>query len=550
MYQISRNGTNRHTPPRVVILGGGYGGIYAALELQKAAKRGEIELTLISRDNFFLVQPMLAEVISGSIEPLHIVNPIRRMLRWTNFEQAEIEGVDVQNRFVTIRYPNHAHQHSFEYDYLIVAVGSRTDLSAFPGVAEHAFPFKTMGDALRLRNHLISVLEAAEVEKNPHERRELLTFVVTGGGYTGVEVASEINEFIKEACDSYSRVDADEVKVILLQRADRILPELSEKLANFSHRLLEKRGIEIRLDTSLKSATGQSATLDDGTIIPTRTLVAAVGSGPNRVLDYLPGQRERGRLVTDETLAVKDLPGIWAVGDCAWIPDTVEGGAYPPTAQHALREGRHAARNILSVIKGNEPKPFTYKTLGVFVPLARYSAAAEVMGLKLSGFPAWWLYRTYYLYQLPRLERKLRVVIDWTLDLIFPGDIVYMDVTRSQAMTRAHYDPGASIYLQDELAHSFYIIISGEVDVVREQDDHEIHVATLGSGEYFGEMALLQEGRHTASVKARTPVDVMVMTGADFTALAASSSRFSELLHSVMRQRLAGTTANGARRPE
>jgi NADH dehydrogenase len=550
MYRVSNNGTGRYTPPRVVILGGGYSGIYAALELQKAAKRGEIELTLISRDNFFLVQPMLAEAISGSIEPLHIVNPIRRMLRWTRFEQAEIEGIDAQSHAVTVRYPNHPHQHVVEYDYLIVAVGTGTDLSALPGVAEHAFPFKILGDALRLRNHLISVLEAAEVEKDPHERRELLTFVVTGGGYTGVEVASEINEFIKEACNSYSRVDADEVKVILLHRADRILPELSEKLANFSHRLLEKRGIEIRLNTSLKSATGQSATLGDGTVIPTRTLVAAVGSAPNRLLDYLPGQRERGRLVVDETLAVEGLSDIWAIGDCASIPDPIEGGTHPPTAQHALREGKQAARNVLAVVRGDEPKPFTYKTLGVFVPLARFSAAAEVMGLKLSGFPAWWLYRTYYLYQLPRLERKLRVVIDWTLDLIFPGDIVYMDVARSQAVTRAHYDPGETIFCQGELAGSFYIIISGEVEVVRDQDHQDVHIANLGAGEYFGEMALLQQGRHTASVKAKTPVDVLVMAGADFTALATSSSRFSELLHSVMRQRLAGTTVNSSRRAE
>ncbi len=547
MFNRRSNTTSEGNVPRVVILGGGHGGVYAALGLQKAAKRGEIELSLISRDNFFLYHPLLAEVISGSIEPLHVVNPIRRLITSADFLQAEVEAIHVDSQNVTIRYPGNPHRHHIPYDQLVIAVGRSTDLSALPGVAEHAFPFKTLGDAFTLRNHVIRMLEAAEVEEDPDMKREMLTFVVAGGGYTGVEAVAGINAFVKEASKDYRHVTADEVRGILLHGESRILPELSEKLAAFSHRLMERRGIEIRLNTLLKSATAERAILDDDTAIPTRTLVAAVGSAPARLLDSISSERDRrGRLVVDETLAVPGQRGIWAVGDAAAVPDLLKGGTAPPTAQYALREAKQAARNILATIRGKSPRSFSYRNRGVFVPLSRYSAATEAFGLKLSGFLAWWLYRTYNLYQLPRLERKLRVVTDWTLDLVFPGDIVYTDIARSQGMTKAHYEAGASVYHQGELATNFYIILSGEVEVVREQDGEETGVATLGIGEYFGEVSLLQGDQHTASVRALTSVDVLVMSGADFTALASSSSRFGELLNGVMRQRLAASSTNGS----
>ena len=531
-------------PPRVVILGGGYGGVYTALRLQKAARRGQIELSMVSRDNFFLFYPMLAEVVSGSIEPPHIVNPIRRLCRFTNFYQAEIEAVDVESRHVIINYHGHADYRQIPYDHLVIAVGNSIDLSTLPGVAEHAFLFKNLGDALFLRNHLITVLEVAEVEEDPEHRRECLTFVVAGGGYTGVEVAAEINDFVREAARSYRHVDPEEVKVILLQSESRILPELSEEMAAFSQRLLEKRGIEIRLNTRIEGATAESAIVSGGVTIPTRTLVAAIGAAPNRLMDSLPCPRDsKGRLVVDETLAVSGYPGLWAAGDCAAIPDVRSGGICPPTAQYAMREARHLAGNVLAAIAGKAPRPFSHRNLGVFVPLGRFSAAAEVPGFKVSGFPAWWLYRTYYMYQLPRLERKIKVVIDWTLDLFFRRDIVQQDISRSERTSRAHYEAGQIIFSQGELARSFYIILSGTVEVYREQDDQEVPLATLGPGEYFGEMSLLQGVRHTASARALDPVDLLIMSGADFTALATSSARFGELLVGVMRQR---QTANDA----
>ena len=531
------------SPPRVVVMGGGYGGVYAALKLQKATKRREIQLSLVSRDNYFLSQPMLAEVVSGSIEPPHIVNPIRRLLPQASFHQAEIEAVETDRRNVVINYHgDHTHFDHIPYDHLVIAVGASTDLSNLPGMAEHAFPFKTMGDAFFLRNHLISVLEQAEVETDPGPKSELLTFLVAGGGYTGVEVAAEINSFVREAAKSYPHIDQHDVKVILLHRGTRILPILNEKLAVFSHGVLERHGLEVRLGASIKSATAQSAILDDGVVVQTRTLVAAIGSAPNRLLGNIPVERdEKGRVVVSDTLAVPGHPGMWAVGDCAAVPDLRGGGICPPTAQYALRQARHLARNIMADIRGKALRPFSHKNLGSFVPLGRFSATADILGFKLSGFLAWWLYRTYYLLLLPRLERKLRVLTDWTLELGFHRDIVQIDTFRSQGLSRAHYETGESIYREGDLARSFYTILSGRVQVVRRQAEGELQVASLEAGEYFGEMSLLQGLRHTASVRALVPTDVLIMNGADFKALAGSSIYFGETLEEVMRRRLSSS---------
>lgn len=544
MFSRFRRAEREGPVPSVVILGGGYGGVHAALELQRAARRGEIELTLISRDNFFLFQPMLAEVISGSIGPFNVVSPVRRLVPYARVHQAEIESVDTVNRTVAIRYPGHARLTYIRYNHLIFAVGSATDLSQFPGVEEHALPFKTLGDAFRLRNHLISMLEAADVEDDPFYKRRTLTFVIAGGGYTGIEVAAEINEFLRVASKSYRNVSSEEFNVVLLHRSGRILPELGDRLANLSHRLLEKRGIYIRLHTELRGATEGSALLADDVFVPTKTLVATIGASPNPLLTELPCELERGRLVVDETLVVKGGENLWAVGDCALVPDMLRGGFCPPTAQFALRQAKSVARNVLATIRGAPAKPFRYKSRGVFVPLGGFAAAAETFGLELSGFLAWWLYRTFYLLQLPRMERKLRVVTDWTLDLVFPPDIVKVDIDRERGTSRRHYEAGEYIYRKGDIAQEFYVVLGGEVEVLHAHEGQVSRVATLGIGEYFGEVSLLSDAPHSSSVRACTPVQLLVMTGADFLALASSSSLFGEMLRAVVQERTTIDTAN------
>ena len=548
----SKTRKSGESPPRVVILGAGYGGVYTGLGLQKAARRRQIELVIVNRENYFAFQPLLAEVISGSIEPLHVVNPTRRLLPAAHFYQAEIVNVDADERTVRIRHKGRARDRWIPYDHLVIAIGSSTDMSRLPGVEEHGFRLKTLGDAFFLRNHLIGMLEQAAEESDPLQKKEMLTFVVAGAGYTGVEVAAEINEFTREAARSYRYVEPDDISVILLQGRDRILPELSDVLARFSHQIMKKRGVEIRLNTRLRSATAQGIVLSDGKKIATRTLVATIGSSPNPVLKSISPpfpMDERGLLRVDETLAVPGYPNVWAIGDCAAIPDSTTGGTAPDTAQYALREAKQAARNILASLEGRSPSPFRFRSLGVFVPLGRHSAAAEVylfgLTLKLKGWVAWWLYRTYYLLQIPLLERKIRVAIDWTVELFFHWDIVQIDTTRTELMSRAHFEAGQLVFAQGNRARSFFIVLDGQVEVLREEDGTETRVATLGKGEFFGEMALLAGGRHTASVRAKTPVDLLVMNGDDFTALTGSSSQFGELLKGVteLRQSSGATAA-------
>lgn len=531
--------------PRVVILGGGYGGVYTALGLQKEARKGLIHLSIVSRDNFFLAQPMLAEVVSGSIEPSHIISPIRRLCPKSNFHQAEIEDIDLDRRLVVIRYRGQANYQYIPFDHLVLAVGATTDLSWSPGVAAHSFGFKTLGDAIALRNHLIAVLEKANVESDLNRKRDLLTFVVAGGGYTGVEVSAEINDFVKEASQSYQNVQPASIKVVLLQGSSRILPELDGASACFSHRVLQRKGIEIKLDARIVDATSESVTLKDGSSIPTRTLIAAIGSVENPLLENISCQKDhRGRLVVDSTLAVLGHPNVWSLGDCAAIPDGVSGQVCPPTAQCAIRSAKLLAKNIMATISGKSVKPFAYKDRGVFVPLGRFSGTAHVMGFNVSGFWAWWMYRTFFLLQLPRLKRKIQVLIDWSLELIFSRDIVNLDITKSRQTTRSHYNPGQIVFRQGDLAQGFFIILEGRVEVVHERDGDLESVATLGPGDYFGEMSLLYGVRHTATIRAITAVDVVIMNGNDFTVLANSSSEFRELFGSAMKQRLSALGAD------
>ena len=521
-----------------MVLGGGYGGLYAALELRKAARKGKIDVTLISRDNFFLVQPLLPEAVSGGIEPPHIIKSLRRLLPGVDFHQAEINAVDPEMREVHIRHPGSPRDRRISYDHLLVAVGGSTDLSSLPGMSEHAYPVKTIGDAFTLRSHLLGALDLAQVTSSVDEKCKLLTFVVAGAGYTGVEVASEINDFVREAVRSYPNIEAGELKVVLLQRSGRILPELSERLALFSHRILERDGIDVRVNVPIRGATAESAVLGTGELIPTRTLVSALGARPNPLLkSFSRGLSAKGRLDSDEFLRVPAYPDVWVAGDAGTIPNLREGGSCAPTAQFALREARHAAFNILAVIDGRPPKPFVYRDIGVLVTLGGYKGAAEVFGLKLQGFIAWFLFRSFWLLQLPGLERKLRVMIDWTVDLLFKRDIVKYESATSDRLGRSHYERGQTIFRQGEIADSFYVILDGHVEVCRGDGDSRHVLATLGPGQYFGEMALRRGGRHSASVIAEGPVDLLVLSANDFTALSTSSSEFSELIDSAIEAR-------------
>jgi NADH dehydrogenase len=303
---------------RILILGGGFGGVYTAITLEKLLKHEPtVEISLVNKDNYLVFQPMLPEVISGSIGILDVISPIRRLCPRTNLYTRTVESIDLRNRTVTVSSGFRPRPHVLEYDHLVIAMGNMTSFAGHPGLADHALPFKDLGDALVLRNHIIHALEEADIERDPDVRRALLTFVVAGGGFSGVEAVAALNDFVREGARSFRNIDHDEIKVILLHAGELILPELPKRLAQFAQNQLRRRGIEIRLTTRLSGATAESALLAGGERIVTKTLVSTVPSAPHPILASLPVKTERGRIVVNEWLQVPDHPGVWAVGDCA-----------------------------------------------------------------------------------------------------------------------------------------------------------------------------------------------------------------------------------------
>jgi NADH:ubiquinone reductase (H+-translocating) len=407
---------------RVLILGGGFGGIYAALEFERR-REPDFDVTLVSHDNFFLFTPMLHEVAAGDLDLTHIVNPIRKMLRHVRFFEGEVLSVDILRRQVTVSHGFDQHTHALDYDHLVLALGSVTNFYDIPNLAETATQMKTLGDAIGLRNRLIEHLEEAATECAAKDREPLLTFVVAGGGFAGVETIGSINDFFKAALPYYPTISSEMIKVILVHPGEFILPELGEELGRYASRKLAERGVEIRANTRIKAVTPRAVELSDGSQIAAFTLVWTAGTCPPPLLHELDLPKERQRLRVNQTLEVDDHPNIWALGDCAMIPDQ-HGGFQPPTAQHASREGKVLAHNIVARSRGEKLTSFRFNTLGLLASIGRRTGVARVFGVNFSGFPAWWLWRTIYLLKLPRIEKKVRVAMDWTLDLFFSRDFV------------------------------------------------------------------------------------------------------------------------------
>jgi len=416
---------NRKTDKiRIVILGGGFAGVATAQYLDHtAARRADVEVILVSRDNFTLFTPMLDEVVAGDLEPAHICNPLRKLLRRVTILTGEIRAIDVAARQVTISYGVRALTRELAFDHLVLALGSETNYFGIPGIAEHALGIKTLGDAVMLRAWVIAMLESASVESDLGRRKRMLTFVVAGGGFAGVETVGAINDLARESIHLYGRVDPREVRVVLIEGGKAILPELGEELGLYAQEKLGERQVEIKLGAKVVAYAEGAVRCTDGEAIPADTLVWAGGVSPNPILKDMPFELHRGRVVVDSTLEVLRFPGIWAVGDCAAIIDPTSKAPYPPTAQHAIREGRRAAKNICASLNGKRTIPFKYKAPGQLATIGRRTGVARIFGLKFSGVVGWVLWRMVYLMKLPRLEKKLRVGLQWALDVVFDRDL-------------------------------------------------------------------------------------------------------------------------------
>lgn len=526
---------------RILILGGGFGGVYTAIHLERLmtpAERKELEIVIVSRDNYMVFQPLLPEVISGSVELNHVISPIRRLAKAAHLYTQEVEAIDVVNRTVTLAPCVKPVSVSISYDHLVIALGTQLDYSKIPGMREHSTPFKYLGDALRLRNQLVGALEAAETETNPEVRRALLTFVVAGGGFSGVECIAEMNDFLREAIHSYHNIMEKELRLVLLQRGERILPELTEGLSEFAAGLLMKRGVEIQFGAGLKAVTADTVVIADAKTkqtreIKTRTTVATVPAGPHALLAKLALPQEKGRLVVDQGLEVATHPGVWALGDCAQVRQ-VDGNFSPPTAQHALRQARTCAENILASVRGKKKKTFAFTGLGKMGSLGRRSAVAEVFGFHVKGLAAWILWRGVYATKFPGLDGQLRLLADWLLDLFLPRDITQLRLFHEPSVHREHFEHGETVFRMGDVGDKVYFIANGEVNVVQDG----MPIAKLGRGEVFGETALVHNNARNATVTAQTALDVVVVDRDAFHDLLGNLPGLNSNIEAIMSSRM------------
>jgi NADH dehydrogenase len=416
----------RPTGRRVLIVGGGYVGMYAALKMQRELSRAGHDLTLVNLENYMQYQPFLPEVASGNIEPRHVVVPLRQILRKTTVMVGEVRHIDHERRVATVKTPN-GEDLDVPYDVLVLGAGSRSRVLPVPGLSDQGVGFKTVAEAIFLRNHVLSRLDAAAEEPDEDHRRAALTFVFVGAGYAGVEALAELEDMARSALRYYSGLHPDDMRWVLVEATSRILPELSPDLATYVSSRLRVRGIEVLVNTTLESAEGAVMRLSNGMHFPADTLVWTAGVRPEPLAarSNFPVD-ERGRVLVDEFLRVRGVEDAWAAGDNAAVPDLATGGLSPPTAQHALRQARRLGSNVIASLRGGQLEPFRWRNLGQLASLGRFKGAAIVLGVKVKGFPAWFLHRTYHLWMMPTLNRKVRIVMDWTVGLLFPRDVTQL----------------------------------------------------------------------------------------------------------------------------
>jgi NADH dehydrogenase len=408
----------------VVIAGGGFGGFYAARTLERAMPPQAARITLVNDVNFMLYTPLLPGAAAGTLEPRHVVVPLREELGRTNLRLGTVVGGRPEDQTLQVRTLKGTVE-DLGYDQLIVALGSVSRTLPIPGLAEHGIGFKSLPEAIELRNRVIRTLEVAETLENPEERKTWLTYVFVGAGYAGLEGLAELQDFAADVIDLYPRCRTQGMRWILVEARDRVMPEIPADLADFATRQLRGRGIAIRTSTTLESVTADAVTLSGGEVIPARTLVWTAGVKPHPVVARLGLPLDgQGRIKVDRTLRVDGHEQIWALGDAAAVPDPAKKGKAPtpPTAQHAIRQGKLAGRNVAAAIGSGRVKPFRFKTKGVFVDMGQGQAVATTLGIKWRGLAAWWLARSYHLAMLPGTKRKWRLLVDWNVQVIFGRD--------------------------------------------------------------------------------------------------------------------------------
>jgi NADH dehydrogenase len=511
------------TSRRIVILGGGFGGVFAAKQLQRHAG-GDVHIELISRNNFFVFQPLLSEVAGGSIQPADAVSPLRLFLPGARVRVAEVRKVDFSAKTVHVTVGRGDEITTVPYDQLVIALGQIVDLSRTPGLSDRALVMKDVMDAFRIRNHVLQCLEDADETADPVRKSRLLTFIVIGGGFTGVEVIGEVQDLIGKSLKYYRNIRSDEIRIVLIQHGPGILPELPDHLAEYAADKLRRRGIEMLLNTGVKSASVSGVETDGGDTIDAETIIAAIGNAPSPLVRSFPIELDRGKIVVDRCLRVQGLDDVWALGDNAHIPLGDPGDpkvAYaPPLAQFAVREGKALAQNVLAHLKGDTPKPFEYRSMGTMASLGARTGVADILGVKITGFFAWAAWRLFYLSLLPSISTRIRVAMDWLLDLIISRSIA--EIRTTQAGSRYIRFLAGDLVIEPGVdPGGLYVVISGAFDSETPAADQP---RTLGPNSCFGMAIGGEAGSDQERITAREDSTVYFVEKSDLKRLALVSA--------------------------
>lgn len=528
----------------IVVLGAGFAGVNCAQRLQKLfAKSPNHRVILVSRNDYIVYQPMLTETVEGSITYSDMAASLRKLLPGVTFYFREITDIHLKRKEIVLA-PSFSHTPTIlPYEHLVIALGNVTDFRELKetGLKEHALHFKDLHDSIRLREQIIRAVEAAHTSINPEERKSLLTFIVGGGGFSGVEIAASIVDLLEDLCKLY-QLNCSDSRVLLVHSKDRLMDrEVSPSLSRYAEGLLKKRGVEILLNCHLVKATPYQAFLDHNQgVIPTRTIVLTAPSSMNPLLEKIADLPIiNKRLECLPTLQLKGFENIWAAGDCASIPNPAEeGGLAPPTAQFAVREGKLIAENIYAFEHAMALKNFRFKRLGMMASLGRHKAVAELFGkIQISGFLAWLMWRSVYLMKLPGIGRKVKVAVAWLLDLFIKDEPIQLDLTHKPSILHLHYEPGETIFHQADVGDFIYTIVKGSVSILRKNCTTECHIADLHDGDLFGELALLDQRSRSATVKALTACDIIAIPCGHMETLALAFPEVKERLLKLRQER-------------
>jgi NADH dehydrogenase len=523
---------------RIIIVGGGFGGVKCAQTLRQKLSPDEAEIVLFNEENHLVFSPLLAEAVGSSLSPLDVVVPLRQLLPRVHCRTEAVLNIDLEKNEVE-HQSDQGPPSRMHYDQVVIACGSATNLNVVPGMADHSFPLKSVGDASALRSHVMEQMERAEVCSDPERKKWHLTFIVVGAGFSGTEAAGEINDLLRSSARYFSNFREQDVRVILIHSREQILPEVSPELREFARKKMEKAGVEMILNARVALATPEGVGLEGGKFIKGGTTICTIGNAPAPVVSRMQAAKDKGRLLTEPDLRLKGASNAWVIGDCAVITNHYDGKPAPTTGQFAEREGRQCAQNIVRVLKGEQTKPFAFKSLGELCSIGGHSAVAELFGLHLSGFIAWFIWRGIYIFKLPTFARKFQVGFDWAWLIFFPRDLACLRTSTTDRVTHAHYQTGDVIINPGDPPTNFYVIEKGEVEVIRAtpKDPNGEVVAVLGPGSFFGEKALLSNEPRVATVRARTPVEVVVMGKNVFTQISGALAPLKDALAQALNRR-------------